>query len=272
MFRSSANCSVMTELPNGAGGGHLLQAGHLSELPLERRGDRRGHHVRAGAGIEREHLDGRIVDLRQRGDRQLPVRDEAGQQNADHQQRGRDRPQDERPRGAHGRGLRGAVRCAAPLAPGRAAAVRRCPSGTIPPGRRWRRARLRPRLDLAAFLQFVRPSMTTMSPAATPLVTSTSSPSVMPSVTGRIRRSCPPSRRTRRCPGGRAGSPAAERSTTRVQRIEQQAGIHELIRKQRVVRVAEDAPSDATVPVAGSIWLSTVSSVPVASLILVPRS
>ena len=75
----------------GAGRGHLAQALHLAELPLERRGHRGGHHVRAGAGIEREHLDGRVVDLRQRRDRQLRVGDDADQQDRDHQQR-RSRP------------------------------------------------------------------------------------------------------------------------------------------------------------------------------------
>ena len=54
--------------------GHLVQARHLAELALQRRGDRRRHHFRAGAGIEGLHLDGRIVDLgqgrqRQEGDR-----------------------------------------------------------------------------------------------------------------------------------------------------------------------------------------------------------
>ena len=38
----------------GARRRHLLEARHLAELALERRGDRRGHHVRARARIERE--------------------------------------------------------------------------------------------------------------------------------------------------------------------------------------------------------------------------
>ena len=86
---------MITELAVGAGRRHLLQPRHLAELALERRGDRRRHDVRARAGIERHDLDRRIVDFRQRRDRQLPVRDDAGQQQPDHQQRGRDRPQDE---------------------------------------------------------------------------------------------------------------------------------------------------------------------------------
>ena len=75
---------------------HLVQARHLAELALERRRDRRGHHVRAGARIERHHLDRRIVDFGQCGQRQHAVRDDPRQQDRDHQQRGRDRPQDER--------------------------------------------------------------------------------------------------------------------------------------------------------------------------------
>ena len=85
----------------GTGGGHLVQAGNLAELPLERSGDRRSHHVRTGAGIKRLHLNGGVIDLRQRGNRQLPVGDEAHQQDADHQQRGRHRPQNKRPREVH---------------------------------------------------------------------------------------------------------------------------------------------------------------------------
>ena len=48
------------------GRGHLLQAGHLAELALERRGDGGCHDVGAGAGIERDDLDGRVIDLGQR--------------------------------------------------------------------------------------------------------------------------------------------------------------------------------------------------------------
>ena len=58
----------------GAGRGHLLQAGHLAELPLERRGDRGGHHVGAGAGIEGDDLDGRVIHLGQSGDGQAACR------------------------------------------------------------------------------------------------------------------------------------------------------------------------------------------------------
>src|SRR5262249_46154315 len=84
-----------------AGGGHLIQAGQLSELPLEWGGDGRAHHVRAGSGIEREYLNCWIINLRQCGDRQLLVGDDARKENSGHQQRRSDRPQDERTRWAH---------------------------------------------------------------------------------------------------------------------------------------------------------------------------
>ena len=51
-----------------AGGRHLLEAGELAELALERRGHGRRHDLGAGAGIEGEDLDGRIVHLGQRRD------------------------------------------------------------------------------------------------------------------------------------------------------------------------------------------------------------
>ena len=83
----------------GAGGAcrrHLVEARHLSELPLQRRGDRRRHHLRAGARIKRLHLDSGVVDLRQRRERQEGIGDEARQHDRRHQQRGADRTQDER--------------------------------------------------------------------------------------------------------------------------------------------------------------------------------
>src|SRR5436190_367082 len=110
----------------GARRGHLRQARHLTELALERRGDRRGGHVGARARIQRRDLDGRVVDLRQRGDRQGAVADRARQQNRHHEQPRRDGALDEDRRRIHdvirlGRGVTGAL----------AAAVRRrrgCPS------------------------------------------------------------------------------------------------------------------------------------------------
>ena len=92
---------VQTELQrddgtaSGARGGHLGEARHLAELALERRRDRRGHDIGACTGIEGADLDGRVIDLRQRGDRQLLVRHGSGKENSDHQERGCDRPLDE---------------------------------------------------------------------------------------------------------------------------------------------------------------------------------
>ncbi len=86
----------------GAGGGHLAQALHLAELPFQRSCHRGGHHVRAGSGIERKHLNGRVVDLRQCGDRQLRVGDDPYEHDRGHQQRGRDRPQNKWARRTHG--------------------------------------------------------------------------------------------------------------------------------------------------------------------------
>src|SRR5262249_50030424 len=74
---------------------------HLPELALERRGDRGGHDIWARAGVEGHDLDRGVVHLRQGGQRELAVGDDAGKQNGDHQQGGRDGPQDERPGRAH---------------------------------------------------------------------------------------------------------------------------------------------------------------------------
>jgi hypothetical protein len=70
----------------GAGGGHLAQALHFAKLPFQRGGHGGGNHVRAGSGIEREYLDGRVVNLRQGGDRQLGVGDDPYQHDGGHQQ------------------------------------------------------------------------------------------------------------------------------------------------------------------------------------------
>ncbi len=45
---------------------HLVQAGDLAELALERRGHRRGHYLRAGARIKRQDLNCRVINLRKR--------------------------------------------------------------------------------------------------------------------------------------------------------------------------------------------------------------
>ena len=89
----------------GARRRHLVQPRHLAELAFQRRRDGGGHDVGARAGIEGEHLDRRVVDLRQRRHGKLRVGDEAGEQHCRHQQRGRDRTLDEDTRRAHRRHL-----------------------------------------------------------------------------------------------------------------------------------------------------------------------
>src|SRR5579864_6114217 len=90
------------ELNNDRGGAertrrrHLRNAGDLTELLLERRRDRSRHGLGAGAGPGRRHLDGRKVDLRQRRHRQERKGDDADEGERRHQQRGSDRPSDER--------------------------------------------------------------------------------------------------------------------------------------------------------------------------------
>ena len=86
----------------GTGGGHLAQTLHLAELALQGRRHRRRHHRRACSWIKREHLNGRIIDLRQCGDRQLCIADHTDQQDGRHQQTGRYWPQDKRTRRIHG--------------------------------------------------------------------------------------------------------------------------------------------------------------------------
>ncbi len=89
----------------GAGGGHLAKALHFAKLALERGGHGGGHHVRAGAGVERKYLDGRVIDLRQGGDRQLRVGNDTDKHDGGHQKRGRDRPQNKWAGRTHGASL-----------------------------------------------------------------------------------------------------------------------------------------------------------------------
>jgi hypothetical protein len=58
---------------------HLLQSGHLPELPLEGRRDGRRHNVRTGAGIERQHLNSGVVHLGQCRHRELVIGDGASE-------------------------------------------------------------------------------------------------------------------------------------------------------------------------------------------------
>ena len=184
MLRSSVNCSVMTERPVGAGRGHLVQPGHLAELALQRRGDGGRHHVRAGAGIERDHLDRRVVDLRQRRDRQLP----------DRRRRRRAGSPTISSDVATGRRMNG--RDGLMTAPSGDPCRRRPCRRRLPPlPRRWppparrrrgcgcRSARPPTTSTFMPGRSLSTPSMTTMSPAATPLWITVSSPSVSPTAT-----------------------------------------------------------------------------------------
>src|SRR5581483_4077930 len=133
---------------------HLVEPRHLTELALERCRDGRRRHVRARAGVEGEHLDRRIVDLRQRRHGQLAVRGEADEDEPGREERGGDRAQDEDAGGIHAPG--------AGIAP---AAGRSC---TTLPAR-----------------SLSTPSTTTTSSGTRPVSTTASSPSCGPTVTGR---------------------------------------------------------------------------------------
>ena len=75
---------------------HLVEPRHLPKLALERGRDGRRHHVRTRARVERHDLNGGVVDLGKRRDREELEPDGAGDQDRRHQQRSRDRPLDER--------------------------------------------------------------------------------------------------------------------------------------------------------------------------------
>ena len=75
---------------------HLGDARNLRDLAFERLRDRCGHGVRRCSGQLSRDGDGRKIDLRQRRDGQRRKRDQADQQNGDHNQRRRDRTTDER--------------------------------------------------------------------------------------------------------------------------------------------------------------------------------
>jgi hypothetical protein len=154
---------------------HARERRDLAELPLERCRDRRAHRLRVRTRQLRRDDDRGVVDLRQRRDRQLAVRDEAGERDADHEQRRRDRPTDEGLREVHGpprppRSPRGA-----PLAAG-APAPRSAPGGTTGSPSRRTSASGRRRLC---------PSLTTSSVSASPSATIASSPTMRSMRTGR---------------------------------------------------------------------------------------
>src|SRR5205085_7417969 len=241
----------------GARRQHLLQARRLAELALERRRDRRGHHLGARARIEGEYLDGRVIDLRQRRDRQLAIRDHANEQQRDHQQRSRNRPQDEKARRVHPPSFERwrpppALPGAAPaggLISGRAEATSTCA-----PGRKRS-----------------TPSVTIVSPGRRPSAIAWRWPSRGPSFTGRkatvlsdcttyTNIPCAP-----RCTAA-AGTITASRSVSSFMRT-----LTNWFGKRPRSSFANCAFS-FTVPVCGSTWLSAEARLPAASFAFCSRS
>ncbi|CAM5461133.1 hypothetical protein RLIN73S_01725 [Rhodanobacter lindaniclasticus] len=108
VLRRRVDVAIKVELdgnrrrPHRAERGHVADPGDLAQLALQRRGHRRRHGLRAGPGERRRDLDGRRVDLWQRGDGQQGKRDDAGQGHRRHQQYRGDRPRDERRGQVHG--------------------------------------------------------------------------------------------------------------------------------------------------------------------------
>ena len=76
----------------GAGGRHLAEAGNLTKLPLERRRHCGSHYVWIGPGVKRDHLNCGVIHLGQRRDGQLREAHKSGEENREHQERGRDWP------------------------------------------------------------------------------------------------------------------------------------------------------------------------------------
>ena len=217
----------MTDAP-GTGGRHLVQPRHLSELTLQRRSDQRGHHVGAGAGVQRGHLDGRVIHFRQGRHRQQPVGDEAGDQDGHHRQRGGHGPQDEQARRAHG-GVR--------LSGGRGGAGGRARAQRLV-GRLGYRVRSLGHVDLGPARRRSVPSVTTRSPGCRPSLTATMPLLTAPSLTCRTATVSSSWTRKTKAPAEPAAPPRWE-SRWRPARGHVQAGIDELVRKQRVVGIVE---------------------------------
>ena len=105
--RGAVDIPVETELQRDPGRadralrGHFGDVGNDAEMAFERCRHGRRHRVRARPRHRRKHRDRRKIDLRQRRDRQLQISEKPGERDADGQQRGRDRPLDERRRRVH---------------------------------------------------------------------------------------------------------------------------------------------------------------------------
>ena len=132
-----------TRVPLGALRGHELQSVDLHELPLERRGDVVGHRVRAGPRVVRLNLDHGVVHRRQVVHGELQIAEHPEEDHGDCQDRGHDRPADER---------LGEVHDLPPgFAAGEVSAARGSSTRTFPPG-----------------VTASWPSMTNRSPALSP--------------------------------------------------------------------------------------------------------
>jgi hypothetical protein len=91
----------MTEAPPELVDDICDKARHLAKLALQRGGDVGGHHIRAGAGVQRGDLNGGVVHLGQGRDGQQPVSQQARDEQRHHHQRGGDGAQDEDARQVH---------------------------------------------------------------------------------------------------------------------------------------------------------------------------
>ena len=98
--------------PGGARRRHLGQSRHLAQLALQGRRHRRHHHFRACAWEKGLHLDGRVIDVRERRQGEEGVGGAAADQKDRHQEPGGHWTKDERPRGIYLRVSRGGkLRC-----------------------------------------------------------------------------------------------------------------------------------------------------------------
>ena len=70
ILRLRLNCTVICVLPLRVRRAHRLDAGDGGKFAFERRGHRRCHGLRTGAGQRRGHLNGRVIHARQRRHRQ----------------------------------------------------------------------------------------------------------------------------------------------------------------------------------------------------------
>ena len=102
MSRVRSNWMAMREEPCELVEVSSLTPGNLAEPALQRSGDTCSHGLGIGARQAGVDANGRELDRGQAGDRKVHVGYGAQQEQADGQQRGADRPLDERPGEVHG--------------------------------------------------------------------------------------------------------------------------------------------------------------------------